>query len=469
MSTALEGFYLTLSVTCRKCRTSVPINGLTEALPCPHCAADVEVSVDNWMSLFDADTVTEVRGMEPGMGQEMNLLGSISASGAIARRLPRCEACKEDTSVERLPELARAGGYACSCGRHVSVRDAPPFARVFLPGARWVVHEHLAGGDTTGGATTPILFGCMGCGGSLTVDGSDRAVTCTFCGASNFLPDALWHRLHPVPTVEPFFVVVDPDARSRGEDLGPALFERMAASDDCDVRAAVARNPKVPARLLTSLAKDDDWEVRAAVAANPSARGGVLSKLLDDDDDDVREAVAARSGLAREILDRLLADDDWEVRRAAVRNPEVTPEQLLTLAAKESDNDVLQALGELDDLAPAVIEALANNSDWEARRAAARHPATPDAALEKLSKDDDRDVREAVARRSGLPLAVLLRLGRDDNHEVSSAAQAHPEYARAAQEQAQRRLAIGLPLVAVLSALAGLGLLVAWKMGWLGL
>ena len=461
---AFESYYFTLSITCRKCRNSLPVNGLTESLPCPHCLQEVEVPLDTWLSLFDAETVASVRDMELGRATEMSLLGTNQASGTLGNLLPRCGACKEETDVRRLDGLARAGGYRCSCGAHVQVREAPPFARALVPGARWAVHEGLsAGDDGTGGAAQPILFSCMGCGGSLTVDGSDRAVTCSFCGASNFLPDALWHRLHPVPTVEAFFAVVDPEARTRGDDLGPEMFARLASSDDCDVRAAVGRNPKVPPRLLAELVKDDDWEVRAAVAANPSTREGLLVQLLGDDDSDVREAVAARPSLPRAVVDKLLEDDDWEVRKAAVGNPRASTEALVVLAGRETDGDVCKALGARPDLPVEVLVALGGNDDWEARRVAARHGATPSEVVDKLAKDSDSDVRRGVAKRSDLSETALLRLGRDTDAAVLQIVRKKPGYAELKRRHTMKILLIALPLAVAAAAILAL----AWSQGWL--
>ena len=54
-----------------------------------------------------------------------------------------------------------------------------------------------------------ILFSCLGCGAPLTVDGSSpRTLTCEFCSAASFIPDALWLRMHPSQRKKPFWFLL---------------------------------------------------------------------------------------------------------------------------------------------------------------------------------------------------------------------------------------------------------------------
>jgi hypothetical protein len=58
----------------------------------------------------------------------------------------------------------------------------------------------------------PILFTCPSCGGNLKIDGSERTITCSFCDSSIYLPDDLWHRMHPVKTVSRWYILMDDSA-----------------------------------------------------------------------------------------------------------------------------------------------------------------------------------------------------------------------------------------------------------------
>ena len=472
MSSAPYGLFFSLSVTCNKCRGAVPVNGFTEALPCPGCGQPVDVPAGWWMDFFDEETRTEVLAMETGEGRQMSTLGGTSATGVLGHRMPRCQGCKTDPPTDRFDRLAADGGYTCGCGRHIAVREAPVMARMVVPGARWLVDEHLTGdGDGTRGAAAPVLFSCMGCGGSLSVDGSERAVSCGYCGASNFLPDALWQRMHPVPTIEPFFVVAHPTESGRPptEELSQEQFEAMAAGDHSAGRALVAASPSAPAELLRSMLDDEDYEIRAALASNPALAADDVRRLARDDDDDVREAVAARTDLPSDVLSLLIADSDWEVRRAAVCNPKAETADLIALAGRESDSDVLEALGKVPGLDPGVLWELSRSSDYHARVAAATHAATSAEVLVRLSRDDDRDVLEALSKRLDLPAGVLVRLSRNDSSSVAEAARENPDYPLAKKQYTHRLLVVGLPVATGVIVLLAVAAVLAWKLGYLAL
>lgn len=53
----------------------------------------------------------------------------------------------------------------------------------------------------------PVLFSCPRCGAGLDIAAeSPRILTCKYCDSDLYLPDALWHALHPVKRRAPFWV-----------------------------------------------------------------------------------------------------------------------------------------------------------------------------------------------------------------------------------------------------------------------
>ncbi len=465
------------------------------------------MSLDAWKAIFDSENVMEVLVMERGHGQSWSMLGSHEMQGKLHHLPARCDACKAEVPVWELGDLARMGLHRCSCGKERTVREAPVWARAVFPGASWVVDEHLPGADDgTDGATTPVLFACMGCGGSLRVDGSSRTVRCEYCDDENFLPDALWQRLHPTPKIREFFVVVeipdavvakardaDDDTRDhaaqllRGTELPPELLARMVQSGDDELRQGAAASPSLSREDMARLARDEDYSVRAALATNPSVDRATLEALASDSDDDVRSAVAKRAGTPPELLAKLMQDNDWEVRRDAVRNLATPLAAIAARAAKERDNDVLGALAARPDLDTAVLAALAGNRDSDARAVAAAHPDTPPDALAVMAEDSygeigvllaghpstplsalktlvEHDREEAcvvLAARAGLPKGLLLQLGRSERAEVARAAQANPAWAPARKAAVRTKLLIAAGIVLLLMAAAAVFLVVA--------
>jgi len=374
----LESFTLLVSIDCIACRTSIPVNGVVPAVRCYHCGTESALDTELWTSTFVPEAWAEALDFAPGEARTLTKLGHPEIRVAYGRRVPRCQTCKgPDLDPAVLATLVPHGQCFCpGCGTTIRVRPADALCTELNPRARFVVGEtaHDAAARAAEAKTTPILFACMGCGGGLTVDGSQRQVGCTYCGASNYLPDGLWQKLRPVPTPEVFFLIceydeaariearwIDDDARREDAarpDLPPALYQRLASDDDSDVRAAVAGNPAVPPQLLDVLAGDDAYRVRAAVAGNPATDPATLHRLVAD-----------------------------------------------------RDSDVLAALSGNPRLPVAALEALARSETSRKREAAAKHPAVPLELLHRLARDAHRDVREAARER----LAELRAQGVDVN------------------------------------------------------
>jgi len=106
--------------------------------------------------------------------------------------------------------------------------------------------------------------------------------------------------------------------------LDYAAARELAASDDPQIRKALAAREDISPELLYFLAEDDRAEVRGTVAANPAcpAKGNLL--LTDDPDDRVRTLLAEkvarqphprRGSIARKVLDQLVEDQIVEVRK----------------------------------------------------------------------------------------------------------------------------------------------------------
>ena len=103
-----------------------------------------------------------------------------------------------------------------------------------------------------------MVFKRPNCNGALTVDGSSRAPECTFCHASAFLPDELWHLFHPVVQKRSWSALFDEAtgrkrrAQKRADARDPAtpsarLLE-LLAENTCDLTQALVDNPGLPRR-----------------------------------------------------------------------------------------------------------------------------------------------------------------------------------------------------------------------------
>jgi hypothetical protein len=358
----LESFTMMLSVDCRACRMSLPVNGIVASIRCYHCGDVNPLDAEYWVGAFEPAYFAEALGFEQGEGRTVTSLGGSSSRIAYGRRTPRCQACKgPDLDLDRLATLVAGGRCFCpACGQQIRIRAADPLCTAINPWARFVVHEETEDDATRAlqQRTQPVLFACMGCGGGLQVDGSIRAVACSYCGNSNFLPDGLWNQLHPVPKPQAFFLVCEYDASARlqarwadddlrAQDaalphLTPEQLAYLARDAESEVRKAVGGNRAAPPEVMWQLAHDDDYEVRAAVAGNPAAPPQALAKLADDDDSDVVGALAANPSLPAQVVEHLARSDDYGKRVAAANHPAVSIDTLKRLA-RDDDSDVERA------------------------------------------------------------------------------------------------------------------------------
>lgn len=373
----LESFSLRISLDCPICRTHLPVNGVTRKLRCHQCGFDAPSGLAPWTSFFDAELWAEVLGFEQGTERTTSVLGDWTMKITVGRSAPRCPTCKgPPLDPAALAPLAARGQCFCpGCGTAIRVRPADDLCTQLNPQARFVVGESAPDDAALAieAKTTPVLFACMGCGGGLTVDGSQRQVTCGYCGASSYLPDGLWQKLRPVPIPETFYVVCAYDEHARREarwhdasarrddaarpDLPPAVYERFATDDEWTVRAAVARNPAAPPQVLDRLATDDDWEVRVAVAGNPSASQQALRQLFEESRSEIIEALCANPNLPVDCVVTLAESKSYRQRVLAAAHPALPFDHLHDLL-DDDDNDVRRAAQKrLADLREQGIEA----------------------------------------------------------------------------------------------------------------
>jgi Zn finger protein HypA/HybF involved in hydrogenase expression len=225
------GIAIELRGECPRCGQPVMVNALSERIHCPACQSDRPYPYSAWADLLESALEQLRPATEPGQGGTTTVLGE-NWHLLYARFDPYCYGCKHDFDMRVVQ--ASPSPYACpACGTPWHHREAPAEARAAMPALRWLVAEEPgqipgAGPDTPApAASAPILFQCMGCGGPLRVDGSERVVTCGHCDASNYLPDDLWLRMHPAPTVRRWFLWLDAEAL-------PAVEDEEEDSEDID-------------------------------------------------------------------------------------------------------------------------------------------------------------------------------------------------------------------------------------------
>ncbi|MDH5491378.1 MAG: hypothetical protein OEY14_05440 [Myxococcales bacterium] len=161
----------------------------------------------------------------------MSIMGDWGAHSLRYGKVPvHCEApCQAPISPAALAESVETGEpVGCAaCATLLRVRAAPDwFAQAVHPAIVGIAGErHLA---DAAGAEDPasVRFHCHSCGAALPLDGQHRKLQCTYCNTELMVPDAVWIRLHPAPTLTRWFILFDADAPPEDDDMIP-LRARM--------------------------------------------------------------------------------------------------------------------------------------------------------------------------------------------------------------------------------------------------
>lgn len=235
-------------------------------------------------------------------------------------------------------------------------------------------------------------------------------------------------------------------AADRGDELGDAAYQALAADPSAQVREEAARLTGLPARILTALAADPEPAVRAAVCrqAWPHLDESARRELLADAGSEVRatallchhqdhplsRAVLEAEGfpdravesclLERDLAEHLVHHGDPDQRGSLACNPRLDPD-LVALLAQDPDEDVRGVVAMRADLTEEQRAAIPitfdprghyRSLDWV--RALHREPA----AMRSLAASTHPLVRRSVARARHLPPDVVATLAEDEDRVV---------------------------------------------------
>ncbi len=389
----MTAYTFRISLDCPHCRGGVPVNGFTNEVLCSNCLKAIELPQEWWDSMLDQETIEDALSHEPGYGNTSSHLGGMSEKIESGNRPPRCQDCKAEFPDELMKQAEPKGGFACpGCQRRIRVRKANPLALSLIHEADLLVHEDATGedlGKDVVQAAEPVMFGCLSCGGGLKVDGSTRTPKCDHCGNSNYLPDALWLRLHPAPTSHAFFVTrkVDPkpvivtadslpdnisEERAlkllKDQTLSNDVLNKIydALSDEDEVLEALAKHPNTSNTLLMKLCDSDVYyQVRVAVAKRPNLSIPIIEQLATDSDSDVKKAMTSRPGLYKlpqHILEDILRGTDLDDLGKAIMQPDFPEWKLYEISDNCTPEDAARIL-RAPNVTKRVLQRLGSNPD----------------------------------------------------------------------------------------------------------
>jgi uncharacterized CHY-type Zn-finger protein len=346
----LISYVLRTGVYCGACRNLVPVNGFAESVDCPQCGRQASAERDHWKMAYDEETFQLALTLPEGQLRESQILGVMDYHWG--HKTPACGGCQAELSLQALAAQVEQGGAPCpGCGERVPIRPADGLAQELHPDARFVVGEALRGDATRelDRARRPVVFQCMQCAATLRVDGCKRTVECSYCQASNYLPDGLWRELNPVPVMREYYLVCE---LSQERKLLARANDRLRQLQSEHPRPGRSADlERTDYSLLLLLGEDAD---KRDVLENPATPAETLEEFARSFDPDtifvanesLFELAAAHPSLAPETIAWMVETTKGtpvysEIKRALARNPNTPSDALSTLAAEFFDDEVV--------------------------------------------------------------------------------------------------------------------------------
>lgn len=204
-----------IKATCKKCGQPLPINALVEKVECAFCQAESDFSYQFWSDNILDNVFDDVEDFSEGAGQSSQ---SFTPQGVFnmtyGRQNPTCRECKTLIDMAKMDDYIKAGKIECTkCQNEILVRVLPNNAHETLRKISYLIGEDSnlisQNSGSVPNSTRLIVYNCPSCAAALDIDGTDRMIKCKSCGSEIYLPDDLWLRLHPVKTVQRWYLGID--------------------------------------------------------------------------------------------------------------------------------------------------------------------------------------------------------------------------------------------------------------------
>jgi len=201
------------TVRCHNCGNPVAINALANRYRCADCHGQITIP-DNLWKLLLTEAKIKADKLQPGEAAFLSFQddSSLVLKPMIKLAKPRCPKCENELKGN----MDTSDPLKCdTCGFTMPARNMPEnradtgFTSI-LNEDTCQLKESLNGSCLM----IPAAITCPGCGGSQTVDGKERTVTCSYCDTTYMISDDIWRRLHPSEEARPWYLLFKKDKHS---------------------------------------------------------------------------------------------------------------------------------------------------------------------------------------------------------------------------------------------------------------
>lgn len=349
-----------IQVHCPGCNSYHALSGIHEQETCQSCGKIISLREFFHRQIFAAaDTVKYMNAYVSGTIEQMGG-GAVNQAGAYkmtySSAAAYCEECFEYAEEkEIMSAISESRPFTCTkCGHKMPVKPADDFIKQFHPKCIGILNDS-EGTDymekSADEKKSMVVFSCMTCGAGLQLsENTGRMCKCPYCNNDNYLPDAIWGKLHPDKDVEPFFVILDLDGSDMQQSLEyfitmPVMriyekhyvnfikeyFEKTFVNDAFNAWLKIFLNSK----NVTNSAYGFNTEKLQNYFYEQFAFG------VESQNPDLRETVAAYGlNIPAPLKIKLAKDSDEKVRLALCRNPNLDK---ATLKILQNDSSPLVA------------------------------------------------------------------------------------------------------------------------------
>lgn len=211
----MQSIAVEIKLECKACANMQPINAMNTAYVCPSCFTETKITVGGMLECLNEIYKRVTKENDDRFNMTGNAI-PFFLEGMLCVRLyggRRPEFYGVQLDLGTISKAA-ANGHVIVKEHPILVRTPPAWFSKKNSAIRYLVGEdpdqvsHLPG-DTRRKEETaqPVLFSCLSCGAGLPFKGDSRFINCTYCQNTNYIPDALWLKFHPVAKVRRWYMV----------------------------------------------------------------------------------------------------------------------------------------------------------------------------------------------------------------------------------------------------------------------
>ncbi|RPI14297.1 MAG: hypothetical protein EHM58_16690 [Ignavibacteriae bacterium] len=351
-----------IQVNCPNCNVYHSLSGVHNEETCQNCGSEIRLrnffnrtlfgpllDREKYMNGFLSGTIEQIGG------SGVNEVGSYKMS--YSSLPPYCEECSSHLEEKDIQNAIDNNiPFVCKCGHSMPMRIADGEVKDFHSKAIAVINDSM-GVEKAKGAddkSNTVVIKCMTCGAGLELtSNTKRTIICQYCDNENYLPDTIWHKLHPHKDTEPFFIILDLEEKDLQDSLSYFLnvtalkiyekhfhnftgemFRNIRLSDALKYWLIILMNDKTEDKVGVNMKPDNlrkyfyqqfalgienhPVELRQIVAeCSNSIPLDVQTKLAEDKNDDVRLALAKNKNIDVKIIKQLRNDSNTLVSQAA--------------------------------------------------------------------------------------------------------------------------------------------------------